>query len=200
MRMEQNFGPHMEQKCAVFAGSAGSVSSWYACAVSGSKESAGLRISEALALTREDVTVTQDSLPVTVRAEHNENHRGRTMPMLDSRCKWFWLERVKTIGPGDPLIPAPGDKHSHWRTDNAVKACAALYKDIGVQLEDEAVSSMRSHAWRTVHNNRAIARGVPAEIRSAFFGHTEAMNVRNYTDLIDVSAMQSALEGGALGG
>ena len=54
----------MEQKCAVFAGSPGSVSSWYACAVSGSKESAGLRISEALALTREDVTVTQDSLAV----------------------------------------------------------------------------------------------------------------------------------------
>ncbi len=108
-----------------------------------------------------------------------------------------WLERVKTIDPGDPLIPAPGDKHSRWRTDNAVKACAALYKDIGVQLEDETVSSMRSHAWRTVLNNRAIARGVPAEIRSVFFGHTEAMNSRNYTDLTDVSAMQSALEGGA---
>ena len=26
--MEQNFGPHIEQKCAVFAGSAGSVASW----------------------------------------------------------------------------------------------------------------------------------------------------------------------------
>ena len=59
---------------------------------------------------------------------------------------------------------------------------------------------MRSHAWRTVLNPRAVACGVPAEIRSAFFGPTEAMNVRNYTDLIDVSAMQSALEGGALDG
>ena len=160
----------------------------------------GLRISEALALTRGDVTVTQDSLAVTVQAEHSKTHRGRTVPMLDARCEKFWLERIKTIGPGDPLLPAPGDKHSHWRTDNAVKACAALYKDIGVQLEDPAVSSMRSHAWRTVLNNRAIARGVPAEIRSAFFGHTEAMNARNYTDLTDGSAMQSALEGGALDG
>jgi hypothetical protein len=34
--MEQNFGPHMEQKCAVLAGSAGSVSPWKASAVSGS--------------------------------------------------------------------------------------------------------------------------------------------------------------------
>ena len=82
MRMEQNFGPHMEQKCAVFAGSAGRVSSWYACAVSGSKESAGLRISEALALTREDATVTQDSLAVTVRAEHSKTHQGARCPCL----------------------------------------------------------------------------------------------------------------------
>jgi len=28
MRIEQNLGPHIEQKCSVFAGSAGSVSSW----------------------------------------------------------------------------------------------------------------------------------------------------------------------------
>jgi hypothetical protein len=28
--IEQNFGPHIEQKCATFAPSAGSVSSWYA--------------------------------------------------------------------------------------------------------------------------------------------------------------------------
>ncbi|MCT1629386.1 site-specific integrase, partial [Corynebacterium sanguinis] len=81
-----------------------------------------------------------------------------------------------------------------------VKACAALYRDVGAQLEDETISTMRSHAWRTVLNNRAIARGVSAEIRSAFFGHTEAMNARNYTDLTDVSAMQSALAGGALDG
>ena len=36
MAMEQNFGPHIEQKCAIFAGSAGKVSSWNAMAVSGS--------------------------------------------------------------------------------------------------------------------------------------------------------------------
>ena len=36
MRIEQNLGPHIEQKCAVLAGAAGSVSSWYDRAVSGS--------------------------------------------------------------------------------------------------------------------------------------------------------------------
>ena len=39
MRMEQNLGPHIEQKWAVLAGSAGRVSSWYSCAVTGSRPS-----------------------------------------------------------------------------------------------------------------------------------------------------------------
>jgi hypothetical protein len=39
-RIEQNFGPHIEQKCAVLADSAGRVSSWNARAVSGSSGNA----------------------------------------------------------------------------------------------------------------------------------------------------------------
>src|SRR5437899_139161 len=39
IRMEQNFGPHIEQKWAVLAPSAGRVSSWYDRAVSGSSDS-----------------------------------------------------------------------------------------------------------------------------------------------------------------
>ena len=36
--IEQNFGPHIEQKCATLCASLGSVSSWYLSAVSGSSE------------------------------------------------------------------------------------------------------------------------------------------------------------------
>ncbi len=36
--IEQNFGPHIEQKCAVLAPSAGRVWSWYCSAVSGSSD------------------------------------------------------------------------------------------------------------------------------------------------------------------
>lgn len=36
--MEQNLGPHMEQKWAVLAGSWGSVASWNNLAVTGSKD------------------------------------------------------------------------------------------------------------------------------------------------------------------
>ena len=35
--IEQNFGPHIEQKCALFCGSLGRVASWYRRAVSGSR-------------------------------------------------------------------------------------------------------------------------------------------------------------------
>jgi hypothetical protein len=35
--IEQNFGPQMEQRCATFAPSAGSVSWWYASAATGSR-------------------------------------------------------------------------------------------------------------------------------------------------------------------
>ena len=38
IRIEQNFGPHIEQKCAPLALSFGSVSSWNFCAVSGSSD------------------------------------------------------------------------------------------------------------------------------------------------------------------
>lgn len=36
--MEQNLGPHMEQKWAVLAGSWGSVASWNSLAVTGSRD------------------------------------------------------------------------------------------------------------------------------------------------------------------
>ncbi|MFV8381058.1 tyrosine-type recombinase/integrase [Corynebacterium hindlerae] len=153
----------------------------------------GLRISEALALTKANVIITDEAVAVTVSADQSKTHRGRTVPILDNRVERYWRTRLETLSVTDPLIPAPGDRHAHWRTDNAVKACAALYKDIGAQLDDEAVAAMRSHGWRTVLNNLAIARGVPAEIRSAYFGHTEALNQSNYTDLTDVSAMNAVL-------
>lgn len=83
-----------------------------------------------------------------------------------------------------------------WRTDNAVKAAAALYKDLGEVLEDPQIGLMRSHSWRTVLNARAISRGVSPEVRAAFFGHDKEMNARAYTDLTDVSSMSAALKVG----
>lgn len=153
----------------------------------------GLRISEALALTGGDVSVTNTTIAVTVSADISKTHRGRTVPILDGRINAYWRDRLNAQRRSDPLIPAPGDSHTHWRTDNAVKATAALYKDVGAVLHDDTIAAMRSHAWRTVLNNRAIAKGVSPEVRAAFFGHTETMNQKSYTDLTDISSMLSAL-------
>lgn len=153
----------------------------------------GLRLSEVLSLTTADVTVT-DILSVTVSADVSKTHRARSIPLLDERVENYWRARLTTLPGGTvPLVPAPGDPTNRWRTDNAVKACAALYEDMGAVLDDPTIATMRSHAWRTTLNNRGIARGVPAEVRAAYFGHDPAMNAASYTDLTDVSAMSRAL-------
>ena len=153
----------------------------------------GLRISEALAATRQSVKVANGQIAISITSEQSKTHRGRSIPFLDKRVEKFWLNRLNRLGTTDPLIPSPGDKQAHWRTDNAVKASAALFKDVGAQLQDNHIALMRSHDWRTVLNNRAIARGVPAQVRAAYFGHDVDVNARNYTDWTDVDAMRGAL-------
>lgn len=156
----------------------------------------GLRISEALALTRSDAATTAESITLTVTEEVSKTHRARSVPILDKRVESWWRTRLEALpaNPDTPLIPSPGDAQRHWRTDNAVKACALLYKDVGQELGNQTVAELRSHAWRTILNNRAIAKGVAAEIRSAYFGHDSEMNTKAYTDLTDVEGMARALK------
>lgn len=154
----------------------------------------GLRISEALALTKADVVTHEDTIAVTVSPEVSKTHRGRTVPILDERIADYWRARLTGLRQADPLIPAPGNRGKRWRTDNAVKATAALYKDVGKVLDDPTVAAMRSHSWRTILNTKAMARGVSMAVRTAYFGHTEAMNLSNYTDLTDVGSMVQALK------
>lgn len=156
----------------------------------------GLRISEALSLTKKSVIDNKDGLHVTVTSDVSKTHRARTVPFLDKRVEDYWRERLINIRQSDPLISAPGDKGARWRTDNAVKACAALYKDVGKTLKDPVVSEIRSHSWRTTLNNRAIAQGVSSDVRAAFFGHDQSVNKSAYTDLQDVSSMRRILAGG----
>lgn len=155
----------------------------------------GLRISEALALTRADLTESDDRLAVPVSADVSKTHRARSIPFLDARVEAWHRARLVTLptAGSTPIISAPGDLTRPWRTDNAVKASKALYLSVGADLGSEAVAAMRSHAWRTVLNNRAIARGVPADVRAAFFGHDVAMNASAYTDLTDIEGMARAL-------
>lgn len=156
----------------------------------------GLRVSEALSLTRANTTVADEAITVTVTKGISKTHRARTIPILDKRIEQWWRTRLKNLAddPTTPLIPSPGDTSKHWRTDNAVKACASLYKDIGCVLGRPEISAMRSHAWRTILNNRAIAQGVSPEIRAAYFGHDAEMNEKAYTDLTDIEAMTKALK------
>lgn len=54
-----------------------------------------------------------------------------------------------------------GRAHTRWFVVgiiNAVKVNANLYEDVGHVLGSAAIAAMRSHACRTVLNNRAIAQ------------------------------------------
>ncbi|AIT60484.1 hypothetical protein CDOO_03885 [Corynebacterium doosanense CAU 212 = DSM 45436] len=155
----------------------------------------GLRITEALALTRADLSESGGRLAVPVSADVSKTHRSRTVPILDARVEAWHRARLDTLpaAASTPIISAPGDLASPWRTDNAVKTSKALYLSVGADLGSEAISAMRSHAWRTVLNNRAIARGVGPDVRAAFFGHDPAMNAASYTDLTDIEGMTRAL-------
>lgn len=154
----------------------------------------GLRLGEALALTSDDMIVTDGSVSVTVTAAVSKTHRARTVPVLDDRVADYWRDRLTGIPAGAPLIPAPGNPHTVWRRDNATHAAASLYKALGSELSDDVIGRMRSHSWRTVLNARAISRGVGADVRSAFFGHDATMNARAYTDLTDIESMVNALK------
>lgn len=158
----------------------------------------GLRLSETLALTKADVVTSGKTLAFKVDEDVSKTHRARTVPILDDRIDKYWRERFESLAEGEdiPLIPAPGDPRSFWGRHNAAKASANLYKDLGTELESQIVENMRSHQWRTVLNNRAIARGVSPTVRAAFFGHDESMNDRSYTDMTDVSSMRAALSPG----
>ncbi|MCS4491554.1 tyrosine-type recombinase/integrase [Corynebacterium sp. ES2715-CONJ3] len=115
----------------------------------------GLRVSEALTLTRRDVVDADQALVVAVDKDVSKTHRARVVPILDNRVESWWRARLVDLGTNQstPLIPSPGDERKRWRTDNAVKASANLYKDVGRVLGNAEIASMRSHAWRTILNN-----------------------------------------------
>lgn len=68
-----------------------------------------------------------------------------------------------------PLFYRAMDPWSYWGCANtrwfvvgiinAVKVSANLYEDVGHVLGSADIAAMRSHACRTVLNNRAIAQG-----------------------------------------
>ncbi len=145
----------------------------------------GLRITEALTLTWEHVTINQDGgVWVTVLRELSKTNKGRTVPVLVPKVAEALKRTRAEKRPGDYVIPQPtSDKP--WDRSNASAGIRDYYDGIAKVSDLHFASEISSHAWRRTLNTMT-AGYLPAHVRAAYFGHTEEMNARSYTDPVKV--------------
>lgn len=154
----------------------------------------GLRITEARSLTWDDTTDDGTTLTVTVTPEVSKTHRGRTVPVLDARVADRLRERRQAAhSPREHVIGAPTDPSRPWDGSNAQKAVKSLLRECAEACSVPLLEEVSSHVWRATLNTRAMAQGVPTEVRAAYFGHGAEVNRDSYTDTTDTSALVGAL-------
>lgn len=150
----------------------------------------GLRIGEVRTLEWAEVTVDDNGqMTVTVTADKSKTHKARTVPVLDERVAEVILTRQNTIG-GTYVVGAPMDPNKIWDKMNCQRSVAALYKEIAESTGVGLLATGRSHLWRATLNTLML--DLPEVVRSAYFGHDEAVNRASYTDLTDTSVMVTA--------
>ena len=72
------------------------------------------------------------------------------------------------------------------------RATKPIYRELADKCDAPLLAQVGSHVWRATLND--LAKGsVDQATRSAFFGHTEKINERYYTDGVDVTGLISAL-------
>ena len=76
-----------------------------------------------------------------------------------------------------------------WDSSNAQKAVRALYDELADDLGIPLLRNVASHVWRATLNSEWRDRGGPAEVRSAYFGHSVEVNRQYYTADIDLSVL-----------
>lgn len=152
----------------------------------------GLRIGEARALTWNEVG--RDCTTVEVTNEASKTHRGRIVPVLETRVASMLLCRREACKGQGLVFPSPAadDPWHEWDKSNCSKAVRALYKEMAEACDIELLQTVRSHVWRTTLHTVARNRGIPIELRAALFGHDPETAKRYYTDTNDISSVLSA--------
>ena len=152
----------------------------------------GLRASEARQITWADVTQdSHDVVWVTVRPEISKTKVGRTIPVLVPEVGKRLLARK---GKDEELVIPQPNSGKPWDKAGAHKAVRDYYEGVAGTSEDLAfLKKIRSHAWRGALNTITAPHFRP-DIRAAYFGHTEKVNARAYTDHVNVRPMMEAVE------
>ncbi|EWC96335.1 site-specific recombinase, phage integrase family [Actinomyces sp. ICM54] len=152
----------------------------------------GLRASEARQITWADVTQDDHGVVwVTVRPEISKTKVGRTIPVLVPEVGKRLLARK---GKDEELVIPQPNSGKPWDKAGVHKAVRDYYEGVAGTSEDLAfLKKIRSHAWRGALNT-ITAPHLRPDIRAAYFGHTEKVNARAYTDHVNVRPMMEAVE------
>ena len=152
----------------------------------------GLRASEARQITWADVTQDDHGVVwVTVRPEISKTKVGRTIPVLVPEVRKRLLARK---GEGEELVIPQPNSGKPWDKAGVHKAVRDYYEGVASTSEDLAfLKKIRSHAWRGALNT-ITAPHLRPDIRAAYFGHTEKVNARAYTDHVNVRPMMEVVE------
>ncbi len=152
----------------------------------------GLRVGEARALTWKEVGADCSTIEVTDDA--SKTHRGRVVPVLDTRVISMLKNRRNECGGTGLVFPSPatGDPWRAWDKSNCSKAIRNFYSEIANECGIELLHTARSHVWRATLHTIARNKGIPIEVRAALFGHDPETARRYYTDTQDVSGVIDA--------
>lgn len=170
----------------------------------------GLRVSEALSLTKADVIETKNGhLMVLVRDERCKTGKGRVVPVIDDGV----ADLIRSIAgslehPTDLILPEPTDTtHTMpWDENNAIKAIHAsvsgkaqhrrgIFDEAADELGIPMLHDVATHVWRVTLSSVLRARGVSESVCSELFGHSEEVHKTYYTDLKDIEAMDTIIWG-----
>lgn len=151
----------------------------------------GLRASEARQIVWANVSEADGTVWVTVPASISKTKVGRTIPVLVPEVGERLIARK---GEDDALVIPQPTSSKPWDKAGVHKAVREYYEGVATKSKDLAfLHHIRSHAWRGALNT-ITAPHLRPDIRAAYFGHTEKVNARAYTDHINVRPMMEAVE------
>lgn len=152
----------------------------------------GLRASEARQIIWKDIEQDDHgTVWVTVRPEISKTKIGRTIPVLVPEVRKRLLARKSEDE--ELVIPQPNSRRP-WDKASVHRAVRDYYEGVASTSEELAfLKKIRSHAWRGALNT-ITAPHLRPDIRAAYFGHTEKVNARAYTDHVNVRPMMEAVE------
>ncbi|MST63967.1 tyrosine-type recombinase/integrase [Schaalia hyovaginalis] len=151
----------------------------------------GLRASEARQITWANVTEADGTVWVAVPASISKTKVGRTIPVLVPEVGERLLARR---GKDDELVIPQPNSGKPWDKAGVHKAVREYYEGVAAKSDELAyLKQVRSHAWRGALNT-ITAPHLRPDIRAAYFGHTEKVNARSYTDHLSVRPMLEAVE------